>query len=673
LTRPITNNWLARITIWLALGFSCFQILTAAHLLNIPSQLVRSTHVGFLLTLAMAMVYSGANAGRLKQGILCAIAISGASVAVFQWVEYEALIVRAGEPLPKDLLFGVVSLVSLMIASWILLGPSLPIIAALFIAYCLFGRELPDPFTHRGYAFDQVIEHLAYGTEGIYGIPIYVSSTYIFLFILFGSFLERAGMIRLFTDVALGTVGHRVGGAAKVSVMSSAMMGTVSGSAIANVVTTGQFTIPLMKSFGYRAAFAGGVEATASMGGQLMPPVMGAVAFIMAESLGMEYQVVVSAAIVPALLYFGAAFWMVHLEALRGGLRGMQRADLPSPVTALRKQGYLLAPLLLLVSMLLIGYTPLFSGSAGLALTAGMLLAGGLISGLSGQWIRVMAWVTLGLIVAAMLGAGLNLLVLIALLALISVLSQGGRATLMLFREALVEGAKTAVPVALACAVVGIVIGSLTLTGAATSFGQVIIKVGENSLLLSLLLTMLTCLVLGMGVPTIPNYIITASIAGPALLELGVPQLISHMFVFYFGILADLTPPVALACFAASPIAGASGIRVSFEALKVAAAGFVIPFMAVFRPELMLQQGGDLTALIGFWPAVIVTVLQAVAAIWLWGLVVSGWMRGPLTLPLRGLALSAAVCFVSTWPIATVVGLVLSIALLVLHRPGTSA
>ena len=443
---------------------------------------------------------------------------------------------------------------------------------------------------------------MAYGTEGIYGIPIYVSSTYIFLFILFGSFLERAGMIELFTDVSLGLVGHRVGGAAKVAVISSGLMGTISGSGVANVVTTGQFTIPLMKRFGYRAAFAGGVEATSSMGGQIMPPVMGAVAFIMAETLGVEYHEVVQAALIPAILYFASAFWMVHLEAGRHNLRGLPRDELPSP--ARRDPREVVAdpaarrprlPALLRLHAALRRHHRPRADSAPRPRRAGRRSASppGRCGSSSGS--------LLGLVAAGFFRYGIMPIVA-AILALIAwnAFSKGGRATLALCRDSLAEGARTALPVGIACALVGVIIGTMTLTGAANTFGQFIVSVGQQSLFLSLILTMLTCILLGMGIPTIPNYIITSSIAGPALLELGVPLIVSHMFVFYFGILADLTPPVALACFAAAPIARESGLKISFEAIKVAAAGFVIPYMAVYTPALMLQAGGPLAAEIGY-------------------------------------------------------------------------
>ena len=346
------------------------------------------------------------------------------------------------------------------------MGPALPIIAGLFLAYCLFGEYLPAPFDHRGYGWDQVIDHMAYGTEGIYGIPVYVSSTYIFLFILFGSFLERAGMIGLFTDVSMGLVGHRIGGPAKVSVISSGLMGTISGSGVANVVTTGQFTIPLMKRFGYRPAFAGGVESTASMGGQLMPPVMGAVAFIMAETLGVEYVEVVKAALIPAVLYFASALWMVHLEAAKRGLTGLPKDELPSPLGALKKSWYLLLPLAVLVYLLFTGYTPLFAGTVGLALTVLLVLGGSVALGLPAGVVRTVFWVGLGIVSAAFFEFGLAFIAAaIAILIAVNAFRAGGRETLAACRDSLADGARTALPVGVACAVVGVIIGTMTLTG----------------------------------------------------------------------------------------------------------------------------------------------------------------------------------------------------------------
>jgi len=662
-----------RALFWLAIVFSAFQIATAAHLIDLPSQVVRAVHVGFLLALVFPLLAAQQRAQRGGTGwgwlpLATLAALAAAFVAGYQWVEHDALLIRAGDPTDVDQAIGMVMLALLFAGTWLAMGPALPIIAGCFLAYCLFGQYLPAPLNHRGYGLDQVIDHMAYGTEGIYGIPTYVSSTYIFLFILFGSFLERAGMIGLFTDVALGLFGHRRGGPAKVAVFSSGLMGTISGSGVANVVTTGQFTIPLMMRFGYRPAFAGGVEATASMGGQIMPPVMGAVAFIMAETLDVPYAEVVKAAIVPAVLYFASAFWMVHLEAGRAGLVGLPQDELPSPLRALKARWYLILPLAVLVWLLFGGYTPLFAGTVGLALTVMLILGGSVALGLRGTGLRIALWIALGLVAASFAQFGMTSLSLgiVALVAACAV-TQGGRQTLALCRDSLAEGARTALPVGIACAIVGIIIGTMTLTGAANTFGQFVVSVGEKSLFLSLLLTMLTCLILGMGIPTIPNYIITSSIAGPALLSLGVPLLVSHMFVFYFGILADLTPPVALACFAAAPIARERGLRISIQAIKVAAAGFVIPFMAVYTPALMLQPGGSLAADWGLPLAVAYVVAKALLAIGLWGGAVIGFLVGPMSWAERAVAAVAAGTLIAALPLTDEIGFALAAAVIGLH------
>ena len=287
--------------------------------------------------------------------------------------------------------------------------------------------------------------------------------------------------------------------------------------------------------------------------------------------------------------------------------------------------------------------------------------------GLPAGVIRVIFWVILGVVAAAFFRYGIGIIVTaLSVLAIICAMSRGGRETLAICRDSLAEGARTALPVGIACALVGVIVGVMTLTGAANTFGQFIVGVGQNSLFLSLILTMITCIILGMGIPTIPNYIITSSIAGPALLELGVPLIVSHMFVFYFGILADLTPPVALACFAAAPIAKESGLKISFEAVKVAAAGFVVPFMAVYTPALMLQDGGPLAQAVGYVPAVIYIVFKTLIALSLWGATVIGWLGRPLALWERGLGMLAAFTLVAALPLTDEIGFALSAVFLAL-------
>jgi TRAP transporter 4TM/12TM fusion protein len=604
----------------------------------------------------------------VRRAVAWALAIIGFLLGLYHWIFFNDLILRVGLPTTLDLVVGVTTMVLLFDAARRIMGPALPIISGLFLAYALFGQYLPYPLDHRGYDFAQVIDHMYMGTEGIYGIPVYVSATYIFLFILFGSFLERAGMIQLFTDVSLGTVGHMRGGPGKVAVIASALMGTINGSGVANVVTTGQFTIPLMKRFGFKPAFAGGVEATASMGGQIMPPVMGAVAFIMAENLNVDYVDVVQAAVIPAILYFITAFWMVHLEAGRLKLHGLPKDQCPDALQALRVRWPLVLPLAALVYLLFAGYTPLFAGTVGLAFTAVLILAAALSPRVGGTVLRVAFWIAIGIACAAFLEFGVSLvIILIAALVAANLLIKGSRATLQGLVDALAFGAKNALGVGIACAIVGIIIGTMTLTGAASNFTRVVVAVGESSLFLSLLMTALACLVLGMGIPTIPNYIITSSLAGPALLQLGVPLIVSHMFVFYFGIMAGLTPPVALAAFAASSIAKESGLKIGIYAMRIAVAGFVVPFMAVYTPALMLQDGGPLAQEIGYAGAVAYIVVKALLSIGLWGAAAIGYLIGPRTWYERIAAAAAAFLLVSALPVTDEFGFVLTILVALYH------
>ncbi|MFV0244775.1 MAG: TRAP transporter permease [Qingshengfaniella sp.] len=661
------NGLPGSVAFWIAVVFSLFQLWTAAYG-TLPSQVVRAMHVSFLLLLGCALVGNLVSKSRAGQALWWGLGLAGFATGLYQWINYAPILRRTGYLTTGDLAAGTALIVLVFIAARKLMGWPLTIIAGIFLAYCFFGQHLPPPLITRGYDFAQIVEHFSFGTEGIYGTPVYVSSAYIFLFVVFAAFLERAGMLALFTDFALGLVGGVRGGPAQVAILSSALMGTISGSGVANVVASGQFTIPLMKRFGFRPAFAGGVEATASMGGQIMPPVMGAVAFIMAETLNVPYTAVVTAAILPAILYFGVVFWMVWLQAGRDNLRGLPKSELPNPWKAVRDRWPLILPLAALVYLLFAGYTPIFAGTMGLALVTVLILGTPLAAMIGPMALRVIFWVILGLGCAAFLEYGVNLLALLlaGLIGLCAVF-KGARPTLGIVRDALAQGARNALPVGIACAIVGIVIGTLTLTGIASTFIGAIIAIGENNLFLSLVLTMITCLILGMGIPTIPNYIITSSLAGPALLELGVPLLVSHMFVFYFGIMADLTPPVALACFAAAPIAKSSGLKISLQAVRLAAAGFVVPFMAVFTPALMLQSGGPLAEAWGMPLAVLYIFVKTVIAVGMWGIAVIGFLFRPAPIWERAIALASGIALIVALPLTDEIGLGLAVLFLVLH------
>jgi len=649
----------AKVLAAVALAFSTYQLIIAAFapLSSLPT---RSIHVGFLMALAFLIHPISSRASRRRIAWYDALlAVAAFALGLYHLMFESALIARSGDPNTLDLVVGTVTVVLLFDAARRVLGLALPIICAAFLAYGMFGEFLPGFLAHRPYGYDQIVGQLYLGTEGIYGIPTLVSATYIFLFILFGTFLEHAGMINLFNSVALGFVGHARGGPAKVAVISSGMMGTISGSGVANVLTVGQFTIPLMRRFGYTPVFAGAVEATSSMGGQIMPPVMGAVAFIMAETLNVPYVTVVQAAVIPAILYYLTAFWMVHLEAGRAGLLGMPKEDCPNPWLAIRQQWYLMLPLAVLVFMLFDGFTPMFAGIVGLSLTALLILGAGIAAARRSTPLRVLLWIAIGLVAASFFKFGIwPIVVGIATLVALNFAVVGGRDTLRTIRSSLVDGARQAVAVGVACAIVGVIIAVLTLTGAASTFAEFVLDVGSKSLVLSLVLTMAVCLVLGMGIPTIPNYIITSSIAAPALLKLGVPLIVSHMFVFYFGIMADLTPPVALAAFAAASIAKASPMKIGWKATHIAIAGFVIPYMAVYDPALMLQPtgaGGRIDYL-----AVVYVVVKTVLAIGLWGAAAIGHLRAPINWAERIFAFAASALLVAAVPWTDQAGFVLS-------------
>src|ERR1700675_658049 len=651
----------------IGIAFASFQLWCAGGS-GLPSQVVRGIHVGFLILMTFGLIGNFTARNNIGRATGWLIGAAGFLCGLYQWIFYADLIARDGDPTRLDLAVGTLLAVLIFEGTRRLMGLALPLMCGACLLYWFFGQYLPAPLNHRGYDFDQIVTHLAYGTEGFYGVPIYVSATYIFLFILFGSFLERAGMIQLFTDVSLGLFGRTRGGPAKDAVFASGMMGTISGSGVANVVTVGQFTIPLMIRFGYRRAFAAGVEATASMGGQIMPPVMGAVAFIMAETLGVDYSVIVRAAVIPAILYFASAFWMVHLEAGKHGLVGMKRSEIPSAWKALVARWYLVLPLAALVYMLFEGFTPLYAGSMGLALTVALILGTSITLGFSNLVLRYIFWIGLALVAGAVSRNGLEIAPVAGVvggLILIAAITGGGRATLAACRDSLADSAKSALTVGMACAIVGTIIGMMTQTGGGTIFAGWGMSLGAKSLFLALVMTMLLSILLGTGIPTIPTYIITAALAAPALAKLGVPLIVSHMFAFYYGIMADLSPPVALAALAAAPIAKENPDKIGWEAMRIALAGYVIPFVFVYSPALMLQAGDPMAAQLGFYGAVALATFKALVAIALFGMVAIGFLFTRLTLPERVVAFIAALCLLGDFAFSDTVGFILAAAVVV--------
>jgi TRAP transporter 4TM/12TM fusion protein len=539
---------------WLAAVWSLFQLYTAqAGLYDLLIQL--PVHVAFAVALGFLTLPtpdSPEAAERLRtlgrprwrtwlDGLCALLALACAVYYVLNNERLASRMAMVDDPPMPDVVVGILFMVLLLEASRRHIGSALVVLALAFIAYAFVGPWMPGFLSHGGEGFLKLIDHQTLTTGGIFGIPALVSATFIYLFVIFGAVMSHGGLLRLFTDSSLALAGATRGGAGKVAVITSGLFGMVNGSAIANAVTTGAFTIPLMMRAGYRPSFAAGVEATASMGGQLIPPVMGAAAFIMAETLGVPYSTVAIAAAIPGVLYFIAVGVMVHFEAARQGLPILPRAELPRIGPVLRRGFHLLVGPAVLVYFLIEGRSPLFAGF----------------------WALVAA----------------------------VVMSQLRSDTRIKLRQAvavLVESAHSAMPVALACATVGIVVGVVSATGLGLKLASGIVGIAGGNLLFTLILTMVAALVLGTGLPTSATYIITSIMAAPALVELGLPKIVAHMFVFYFGILADLTPPTAISTYATSSLAGADVWRTQWIAMMLALSGFIIPFSFAYDPALML-------------------------------------------------------------------------------------
>lgn len=544
-TRDIwSTKWALPLTVF-AVGLSLYQIYYA--LFGGPPTLVhRGIHVGAILVLCFAVQRFRLRETRSTPPWFDWLCIAGSiAIAVYLAVVFDRLTVSGGRFETIDVVFSVICLVLVLEAARRVTGLILPILAVLFIVYDYYGRSMPGLFRHRGYDLDRIVTFMYESTEGIFSTAIGVSSTYIFLFILFGSILQKSGMGQFFNDIALALAGQARGGPAKVAVLASGFLGSINGSAIANVVTTGAFTIPMMKRVGYQRNFAGAVESAASVGGQIMPPIMGAAAFIMAETLGVPYTQIVLVAIIPAVLYYLGILIQVHLRATSQGLRGISRENLPAVMDVMKERGHLLLPLLFLLYMLF------FSGTT----------------------ILFAAVTTIFVTIAA------------------AMVRKSTRMSLLDIVHALRDGALTAVSVAVACACVGIIVGVATQTGFGVKLAGTIVTIGGGFLLPTLLMTAVACIILGMGLPSIPAYIIVATMAAPALVQLDVAPLAAHLFVFYFGLFANITPPVALAAFAAAGLSGGSPMRTGFLAMRLALGGLIVPFVFVYQPELLMLDG----------------------------------------------------------------------------------
>ena len=552
----------------LCILFSCVQ-LYAAFTANIPATQLRPLHLGFVMMLVFLIFPVTKKARRDVLPFYDVIlSLAGMGVCLYCALQHVELANRIGKMLPIDIWVGGILIVLLFECCRRVVGLPIMCVAAVFLLYAHFGPYMPGLLAHRGKSVKQIIEQLVYTTEGIMGTPLGASSTFIFLFVLFGAFLERTEVGTFFIDFANAIAGHKRGGPAKVAVLASALEGTVSGSSVANTVGSGSFTIPMMKKLGYRKEFAAAVEATASTGGQIMPPVMGAAAFLMAESVGVSYTEVVKAALIPAILYFVGIYIIIEFEARKYGLVGMNKEDMPKFLPLIKRSGYLILPLLVILAFLSLGYTPIFAALVGIASCVICDIIRHLVIGITGaveaRKARKEAASTGKIILDTAVSTGVDVV------------------------AALDKGARNVLSVAVACGMAGIIVGMITLTGIGQTLGNSLTALAGGNQYLTLIFTMLASIILGMGVPTTANYLITSTImAGTVMKVVGCDMLAAHMFVFYFGIIADITPPVALAAMAGSAIAKSDPFKTGLNAVKLAIAAFLVPYLFVFNNKML--------------------------------------------------------------------------------------
>jgi TRAP transporter 4TM/12TM fusion protein len=595
--------------------FTVYHLIYAAGLLTMVNLWHHAIHVGLILILSFVLYPAWSKASRKTIAWYDVIfALLSLSEPIYVLVRYPVFMSTGFKPSTMDIVMGTILVFLVLEATRRISGAALPILCIIFLLYGLFGRYVPGIFMHRGYTWTKIIQYLTIDIYGIYGSSIKVSATYIVIFIIFGEVMNKCGMGQLFNDLATAIAGGTKGGPAKVGVIASGLLGMINGAAVAVVVTTGSFTIPLMNKNNYSDEFAGAVVATASVGGQLMPPIMGAAAFVMAETLGVKYSVIVKAAIIPAVVYYAGILFQVQLRAEKEKMYGLPKDQLPKILDVLKERGHLIIPIVFLVAMMFIsGWTVL----------------------------KIAFWT-------------------IILTIVIAELRPVSRMSFKDIYDAFAQAARSTVSVAISCACVGIIVGVCSLTGFALNIASAIISIGQSSIFLTLLFTMITCMILGMGLPSIPSYLITATIAAPALVQLGIPDLAAHMFCFYFAMFANLTPPVALASFAAAGISGGDPMKTGWMSVKLAIAGFIVPYMFVYNQGLLLD---GVTLLSGIW--ILFTSVVGVALI---SVAAEGYLFTKVNIVIRVISAVTALLLINSNVTSDIVGLVLFAAIVLFQR-----
>jgi TRAP transporter 4TM/12TM fusion protein len=675
---------------WLVSGLlfslSCFHYYTAGFGL-LPEQTHRGIHIAFVLGLIFLVfpTFKLKSATPLPSNVLrplgiglhdwiLALAAAAASLYV-PWIFHD-LVFRVGNPSGLDVFMGTLMIVVLLEATRRSVGWPLPIIAIVLMLYAMYGRSMPGIFAHPGNTWNAVVNHLYLTSQGIYGVALGVVATYVFHYVLFGVMATRAGLGRFFIDLATGLAGRFAGGPAKVSIFGSGLFGMISGSSIANTVTVGSLTIPAMIRLGYPRHFAGAVESTAATGGQITPPIMGAAAFLMVEFLNLPYQTIVIAAILPAFMHFFGVFCQVHFEAKKLGMRGLSAEELPVAWQVIKRDWATSIPLFILLIVLFSGFTPYLAAFWGITacvvirltnrnpIVAVVLLAA---LALEVQLGVLTEWVGLLLLIGGCIAAsGVSVLK-----------AEDGAQRLHDVLDAFVTGAKYAIGVGAAAATVGIIVGVVTLTGVGFKLADIVTAAAGYlasqlgtilpailfsqvglTLFFTLVMTAMVCILLGCGVPTTANYLIMVTIAQPALAKLGVAPLVSHFFVFYYGVLADITPPVALAAYAGASMAGADPFKTGNTAFRLGMAKALVPFVFVYSPAMLIVTK-EFT-----WPAFLETTAGCIVGIVMLAIALTGYGLARLAQWERLLLGIASVMVISPSRTATLLGLALSIPVL---------
>ena len=578
----------AKIVTLVAIGLSLYQLYTAG-IATLTALVQRSIHLGAILTLTFLLkpAVLRARKDRLNGWVVLDWILVAASIYCTAYICFNltAIFDRQGDWLPADRMVSIVGTLLVLEACRRVIGVIMTGICAVAMLYAHFGPYMPELIIHKGYSIERIATTLWLTTEGIFGLPIGVASTFVFVFVLFGAFLETTGGGAFFIELAYALTGQFSGGPAKTSVVASGFMGSVSGSAVGNVVATGSFTIPMMKKVGYRPHVAGAIEAAASTGGQLMPPIMGAGAFLMAEFTNTSYLTIIKVALVPAIMYYATVLFFVHFEAKKHGLAGQPRDQLPKVGKVVREGLHFIIPVLILIYVLVNNYSPMMAGFVAVISTLAASLAAnayrwGVAPSGTGQAKASAATFATGEIKSIL--------------------------------KALEKGAKSAIMVSVACAAAGIIVGMVTLTGMGLKFSGLVLDLSFGIEVLAILLIGAASLVLGMGLPVTASYIVLATLAGPALLDMGVPLMVTHMIVFWYSQDANVTPPVSLASFAGAGVAGANPMRTAFTSWKLAKGLYIIPIVMAYRPLLGIGPNYELLHWQVIW-TMIVTMLGLVA------------------------------------------------------------